>query len=217
MSANRLDPGRTAILFFDCLKGYLRPEDAAARAAIDDSGVIPSMVRMAEACRALGVPIFFTRVDHRLDLGDIAPLIADLDSDGRRPKGSTVLRSTLATPGTWKNEIIDELGPGPQDYVIRKQRWSAFFETNFWLHLRRLGVDTIMFAGGNTEIGVASTAYAARDRDYNTVFLSDACRSRRDGLSDFFMDRVFPIFGRVRTVDEAIAMLHESEGVVARG
>ena len=210
MSTNQLEPTRTAMLFFDCLKGYLHPEDEAARRAIEASGVIPAMVRMAEACRARNVPIFFTQVDHRLDLGDIAPLIADLDSYGQRPAGSAVLRSTFATPGTWKNEIIDELGPLPQDYVIRKQRWSAFFETNFWLHLRRRGVDTILFAGGNTEIGVASTAYAARDRDFNTVFLSDACRSRRDGLSDFFMERVFPIFGRVRSVDEAIQMLSEA-------
>lgn len=207
MVANVIDPTRTAMLFFDCLKGYLRPEDDAARAAVDGSGVIPAMQRVQEACRRHGVPIFFTQVDHRPDLSDIAPLIVDQDSAGVRGPEPVLAKATGATPGTWKTEIIDEIAPRAEDYVIRKQRWSAFYQTNFSLHLRRLGIDTLMIAGGSTEIGVASTAYAARDRDYNLIVLSDACRSRRDGLSDMLLDHVLPIFSRVMTVDTAIGLL----------
>jgi nicotinamidase-related amidase len=204
-----LVPARTALLFFDCLKGYLRPEDPAARAAIDASGVIPAMQRIERACRAAGIPIFYTQVDHRPDLGDVAPLIVDWDSDGNPAPdgGPVVIASTFATPGTWRQEVIDEIAPQPQDYILRKQRWSAFYQTNFLLHLRRLGTDTILIAGGNTEIGVASTAYAARDRDFNTVILRDASRTRREGLHEFLVDRVFPIFCRVMTVDQAIGLI----------
>jgi nicotinamidase-related amidase len=70
-----------------------------------------------------------------------------------------------------------------------------------------LAIDTILIAGGNTEIGVISTAYAARDRDFNTVILRDACRSPRDGINDFLANRIFPIFCRVMTVDEAIGII----------
>lgn len=91
--------------------------------------------------------------------------------------------------------------------MIRKQRWSAFYETNFLLHLNTIDIDTIMIAGGHIEIGVVSTAYSARDRDFNVILLRDACYSGRPGIKDFFMDQVFPIFGRVRTVDEAIALI----------
>lgn len=200
-------PSRSAMLFFDCLKGYLRPEDEQARAAIDASGMIPAMQRMERACRAAGIPIFYTQVDHRPDLSDIAPLIVDLDSDGRRGPEPVVIGQTFATPGTWKQEVIDEIAPQPEDYILRKQRWNAFYQTNFELHLRRRRVDTILIAGGNTEIGVASTAYAARDRDYNLIILSDACRSRRVGISEYLLERVLPIFTRVMTVDEAIALI----------
>jgi nicotinamidase-related amidase len=210
MVANEIDPTRTAMLFFDCLKGYLRPDDEQARAAVDESGVIPAMQRIEAASRRRGIPIFYTRVDHRADLSDIAPLIVDLDPNGVRGPEPYLAAATGATPGSWKTEVIDEIAPHPEDYVLRKQRWSAFYQTNFSLLLKRLGIDTIMIAGGATEIGVASTAYAARDRDFNLVILRDACRSRREGLSEFLLERVLPIFARTMTVDEAIGLIESA-------
>jgi nicotinamidase-related amidase len=65
-------------------------------------------------------------------------------------------------------------------------------------------------AGGGTDVGVASTAYAARDRDFNVVILRDACRAARKEIDDYFMEHVFPRLGRVRTVDETIALLQAS-------
>ena len=204
-------PDRTAMLFFDCLEGYLRPEDPAARASVEKSGVIPKMQQIERACRARGIPIFYTQVDHRADNKDIAPIIADNPSLGeRRGSEPVVVQGTEATPGTWKTEILKEIAPQPNDYVIKKQRWSAFYETNFWLHLRRNNVDTLMIAGGNTEVGVTSTAYSARDRDINTIILKDACRSQRPGLHELMSERLLPMFTRVMSVDEAIALFAKS-------
>jgi nicotinamidase-related amidase len=68
-----------------------------------------------------------------------------------------------------------------------------------------------MLAGGSTEVGLASTAYAARDLDFNLIILRDACRSARDRANhELFVDRIFPIFARVRTVDQAIALFQRS-------
>jgi nicotinamidase-related amidase len=207
MIDDSLRPDRTAVLFFDCLKAYLRPEDPRRRAAVDASGLIPALQKLEQACRARGVLIFYTQVDHRPDLSDVAPQLVDWDYDGRKGDRPFVAGDTLATPGSWKMEIIDEIAPRPEDIIIRKQRWSAFFETNFWLHLRRHQVENLLFAGGNTDIGVASTAYAARDRDFNLVFLKDALRSRREGVSEFLLERVFPVFGRVMTIDDAFTLM----------
>jgi nicotinamidase-related amidase len=202
-----LRPDRTALLFFDCLKAYLRPEDPEKRAAVDASGLIPALQKIERACRANGILIFYTQIEHRPDLSDVAQQLVDWDYDGRRGERPFVAGDTLATPGTWKTEIIDEIAPQPEDIIIRKQRWNAFFETNFWLHLRRHRIEHLLFAGGNTDIGVASTAYAARDRDFNLVFLKDALRSRREGVSEFLLERVFPVFSRVMTVDAAIELM----------
>jgi nicotinamidase-related amidase len=102
-------------------------------------------------------------------------------------------------------EVIPELAPQPGDYVIKKHRWSTFHQTHLELSLRTAGIDTIMICGGSTEVGVASTAYSARDRDFNLILLRDVCTSGQAGVVDFFMDKVFPIFARVMTVEQAIA------------
>jgi nicotinamidase-related amidase len=66
-----------------------------------------------------------------------------------------------------------------------------------------------MMAGGSTEVGVASTAYSARDRDFNLIILRDACRSSHAGVDDFFAERIWPVFARVMTVDQAIGMIQK--------
>ena len=198
-------PSKTAMLFFDTLNIYLRPENPESRAAVDASGVVSAMVRMYRACREAGVAIFYGQADHRPDGRDFAPTIVDLSYDGK--PGDPVRRTTPPPVRADSSgaEIIPELAPRPGDYIIKKHRWSTFYQTHLELSLRTAGVDTIMIAGGATEVGVASTAYSARDEDLNLIILRDACRSGKPGVDDFFMTRVFPIFARVMTVDEAIA------------
>jgi len=54
---------------------------------------------------------------------------------------------------------------------------------------------------------VASTAYAARDLDYNLVIVSDACTSPEGDNHKQFMERIFPRMARVRTADQVARML----------
>jgi nicotinamidase-related amidase len=199
-------PQRTAMLFFDTLNHYLHPEDPAARAEVEASGILPAMMKMNQACRAARIAIFFGQADHRPDRRDFAATVVDKGYRGS-PDGVSPFRTsaTAVSSGSQGAEIIPELGPAPEDYVIKKHRWSTFYQTHLELSLRTAGIDTIMIAGGATEIGVASTAYSARDRDFNLIILRDACHSGSPGVDDFFMDRIFPIFARVMTVDQAIA------------
>src|SRR6266849_5879816 len=75
-------------------------------------------------------------------------------------------RKPVVAAGTWEAQVIDELEPQPQDYIIPKFRWSAFHQTYLDLALRNRNIDTLVIAGGSTDVGVASTAYTARDMDY---------------------------------------------------
>ncbi len=207
MAAFPIVPSKTGMLFFDTLNVYLHPDDPARQAAIDAEGAIPRLVRLNKACREAGIAIFYGQADHRADGRDFAPQIVDLGYDGKPGEGPRISRRPAAAAGTREVEIIPELAPEPGDYVIKKHRWSTFYQTHLELSLRTAGIDTIMIAGGATEIGVASTAYSARDRDFNLILLRDGCRSSRPGVNEFFMENVFPIFARVMTVDEVIAAL----------
>jgi nicotinamidase-related amidase len=200
-------PSKTGMIFFDTLNIYLHPEDPAQRAAVEASGVVERMKRMGDACRKAGIAIFYPAADHRTDHRDFAPQIVD---HGYR--GSPTGRPFLAGPppvhgGTKDAEVIPEIAPRQEDYIVKKHRWSSFFQTHLELSLRTAGIDTIMLAGGAIEIGIASTAYAARDLDYNQIILRDICTSGKPNVEKAFMDEVFPIFARVMTVDEAIALI----------
>jgi ureidoacrylate peracid hydrolase len=201
-------PSKTAMLYFDTLNAYLHPADPARQAAIKESGVIDRMVKMNQACREAGIAIFYGQADHRLDGKDFAPLIVARGHQGKPGDPPFKTQSPgVVLGGPQGMEVIPELEPQPEDYVIKKHRWSTFFQTHLEVSLRTAGIDTIMIAGGSTEVGVASTAYSARDRDFNLILLRDVCTSGQEGVVDFFMDKVFPIFARVMTVDEAIAQI----------
>ena len=202
-----LVPGKTAMLFFDMLNVYCRRGDEAAqkRTAVQ----IAKCVRLMEASRRAGVPIFHAKGDHRPDGADTAFLLTDADYSLKPwPDPDNIPhRIPEAVQGSWKGDIIDELKPQAGDYVIPKQRWSAFFQTNMELSLRTRGIDTIVLAGGSTDVGIAATAYDARDRDYNLVIVRDACSTaHREANHEEFMSYIFPRMARVRTTEQVLAM-----------
>jgi nicotinamidase-related amidase len=199
---------QTAMLFFDTLNTYLHPDDSKQRGLTDGPGVIARMARMNEACRKAGIAVFYGQADHRPDGRDFAPQIVDVGYPGRAPgPGPYRTGGQAVRGGSHDAEIIPELTPQPQDYVVKKHRWSTFFQTHLELSLRTAGIDTIMLSGGAIEVGIASTAYAARDLDYNLIILRDICTSPFPRVEQVFMEDVFPIFARVMTVDQAIAAI----------
>jgi nicotinamidase-related amidase len=132
------------------------------------------------------------------------------DTDNRlRPIPATAGRKfkPVVAAGTWEAQVIDELKPQPQDYHLPKYRWNAFYQTYLDLALRARNIDTIVISGGSTDVGVASTAYAARDMDYNVVIVSDACSSPEQDNHEQFMRRIFPRMARVRTTEQVVRML----------
>ena len=201
-------PSKTALLFFDTLNIYLNPDDPKAKADVEKTGVVPRMQKINEAARKHGIAVFYAAADHRPDHKDFKALVVDLHYDGEpgEAKGRLTPPPPVAVPGPAR-EVIAQIAPQPQDYVIKKHRWSTFFQTHFELSLRTAGIDTIMMCGGSVEVGIASTAYAARDRDFNQIILRDACTSRKPDVQECFMNRIFPVFCRVMTVDEAIALI----------
>jgi nicotinamidase-related amidase len=107
--------------------------------------------------------------------------------------------------------VLAELGKRAHDYDVPKHRWSAFLGTHLELSLRSRDIDTILLVGGSTHVGIASTAYAARDLDFQVVVVRDGCHGFAE-QREFFLDKVFPRMCRVRTVDDVLAALPGGSG-----
>jgi len=73
--------------------------------------------------------------------------------------------------------IIDELSPRPNEYVVDKFGYGAFFRTNLEDILRAERVDTVAVCGTVTQICVEETARESFHLGFKTVVLSDAVSS----------------------------------------
>jgi len=206
MATDRLIPERTALLFFDMLNGHIKKNDPKTDARYKP--VIAAASLLLQSARAHKVMVAYAAANHRADNLTSAHTIRD--TDGRLnpiPVDHPPEFKPVVAGGTWESAVIDELAPRPEDYLIPKYRWSAFFQTYLDLALRTRKIDTIILSGGSTDVGIASTAYAARDLDYNLVIASDACSSPETDNHDQFMRRIFPRMARVRTAEQVAAML----------
>lgn len=203
-----IEPSRTALVFFDMLNCYVHPPDPERERRILATGYVDRCVEIGRAARAAGIPVFYTNGAHRPDGQDYAPTLVDANMELEPwPDGPRLMAPPVAIAGTPAAEVIPELRPEPGDWVIGKPRWSAFAGTSLDLVLRGLGIDTLLLAGGSTDVGIIATAYAARDLGYHLIILRDACQSQRPGAQEFCMDRLFPRMARVMTVAQAIALL----------
>lgn len=108
---------------------------------------------LVEAARRCGVPIVFFQEAHRRDLVDF----------GRELDGAEGVHLLEGDAGT---EIAAELGVRPEDYVIRKRRYSCFFGTELEILLKGLKADTLILIGGHTDVCVHYTFVDAHQHDY---------------------------------------------------
>jgi ureidoacrylate peracid hydrolase len=201
-----LGSDRTGLVLFDVLQGYLHPSDPAKVRFLEEQGILANLQRLLRGARQAGLTVFYPTGAHAPDGADSVARLTDTDMD-MAPLGSGRSVKPRFHRGSPEAEIAAELAPAEGDVRIPKQRWSAFFQTNLELQLRVRGIETIVIAGGSTDVGIASTVYVARDLDYGLVVVRDACFSMRGNNHEFFMDRVFPRMGRVRSVSETLALM----------
>jgi nicotinamidase-related amidase len=203
----RIGRDRAALVLFDVLQEYVHPKDPERAAVMRERKVAEHLAQLLNGARAAGLYVFYAGANHSPDGSDIVSRLTDTDMDLRPwPNGTEPFRPAVHR-GDRGWEIADGLEPRDDEIVIRKHRWSAFFQTSLELNLRARGLDTIVLAGLSTDVGIVSTAFAARDADFGIVFVRDACWAHRGPNHDFLMDRIFPRMGRVMTAEAAIALM----------
>jgi nicotinamidase-related amidase len=193
--ANNLiaDKTKTALVVIDLQKGIAgrpcQPYEAAT--------VVKNASSLAKAFRKNKMPVFLVRVTPSPDM-----------KDGLKPIADTPAQSSFSgMPREW-SEIVPELGPEPDDFVITKRQWGAFYGTELDLQLRRRTVDTIVLCGISTSIGVESTARFAYEYGYQQIFVEDAITSSRSREEhDNTVKNIFPRMGRVRKTEDILGDL----------
>ena len=203
----KLSAQHTALVMFDTLNGYIHASDPAKQAFYKEHRIVEHMQRLLSGARAVGMTTFYPCGAHSDDGSDTVLRLTDTDMD--LGQGGSVDRPIKPrfSKSSKEAEIAPEVAPTAGDVVIPKRRWNAFFQTDLDLQLRVRGIDTIIIAGGSTDVGIASTLFGARDLDYGIVVAKDCCYSMRGNNNQFFMERVFPRMGRVMSNEDIIALM----------
>ncbi len=159
----RIDPKKTAMIVVDMENDFIAPgapmETPAGRK------MLPNLKQAIAFCRERGIRVIYTAHVHRRDGCDMG-LFDDL-----WPPIASRAGLVDGEPGI---EIYPEIAPRPEEIVVKKHRYSAFFGTDLEIVLRGLGVDTVVITGVTTENCCHATARDAMFRDFRVVFLSDA-------------------------------------------
>jgi len=99
------------------------------------------------------------------------------------------------------------LDPEPGDLEIVKNTLGAFGRSPLDAELQRRDINTLALAGIATNFGVESTARAADDLGYETVYLTDAMTGLDEAAHNFALSQIFPRLGTLCTGTEYVAAL----------
>lgn len=193
----RLDPKTCACIIIDMTNAITKGQGPPYHTPPHREALVQNYSRLVAHCRAVSTPLIYTTIYRRPDNADAPQTIADAGPTG----GAPMLAGTPAT------EIIDELRPQPQDWVIMKPRFSAFYGTMLDTILSTLGTETILVGGISTQRSVEGTARDAKNRDMQCIVVSDCCTAGELDVHEMTIKHVLPLLVRVRTTDEVIAAL----------
>jgi len=152
-----------ALILVDLVEAYF-DEDSPLYAQVDDA--LASALRIRDAARLAGIPIFYTRVVYKKGGSDggvfyrKVPILEVFD---------------IGSPlGAWAKGIE----PADGEVVITKQFPSAFFGTGLAEKLNERGVDTLIITGVTTSGCIRATCVDALSYGFIPIVVADACGDR---------------------------------------
>lgn len=156
--------GNPALIVIDIQAGTFVGSDNDERAIDHMPGYADRMALARTAidrARECEIPIIFIQEVHRPDLVDF----------GRELDGDEDVHCLEDNPNT--AIAVEQTGFRPDDYLIPKRRYSAFFGTDFEILLRGLKVDTLLLCGGLTDVCVHYTFVDGHQSDYFCRVIED--------------------------------------------
>lgn len=113
-----------------------------------------------------------------------------------------------AMQGTKGAEVVTELKPQKNDFVVHKRRYNSFFGTDLDTLLRELKVDTVILVGLVTEICIQNTAAGAFFHGYRIIVPEDGVETISDEFQKSGLDYMQRVFGaKITTIEKLLKQL----------
>lgn len=160
---------KTALLIIDMQNDFvLEGAPLQVKGAL---GIINKVKKVLEEFRSKSLPVFHLVRVHRKDGSDVEII-----------RKETFRKKPFAVEGTKGAEIVDELKPKNNEYIIKKIRMSAFINTDLDLVLKSLGIKHVVISGIQTPNCVRTSAFDAIAYNYYTTLVEDATAAQNDEI-----------------------------------
>ena len=165
-----------ALIIIDMLNDFV-DERGALFCGKDSTHIVPYIKILIEKYRKEGGIIIYACDAHRKD-----------DEEFKRFKPHCI-------KGTWGAEILQDLEPEADGYIILKTRYSAFYGTNLEDILKKRDVDEVGVVGVCTSICVMDTVGGLANRDYDTKVFSRGIADFNNSGEKFAIKRMKDLYG----------------------
>jgi nicotinamidase-related amidase len=188
-----LDIPHSALLVIDMQNFFLDPKSPT----FTEGGlaILPNVKKVISAFRERKRPVIYTAHEHK-----------SMEMDGG------ILEwwwEGMCMEGTKEAEIFKEIYPRPQEKIVKKHRYSAFYNTDLEIVLRCLGIKDLVISGIMTNLCCESTTRDAYFRDYKVFFLLDGTGTVNEDLHLSSLKNLAFGFAYVCSVKRILEMLHK--------
>lgn len=191
-----MDWKTTALVVIDMENAFIDP--ASPLCIKHALATVPACGRVIQKARERKIPVFFVNRVYRRNGSDVEFTRYQSWYDGERYLAPN-------STGPLSIEVPVEFKPEKGDYTIVKPRFSAFFQTELDLILRRLGVKTLFLAGTTTPNCIRTTCYDGLSLDYNIVILEDCCSSNTEEIQRVNMEDMQRVGAVITSAEEFLA------------
>jgi ureidoacrylate peracid hydrolase len=203
----KVDPRHTALVVIDMQNDFIADEGLIAREGRDVSQakeMAEHLPKLIEAARAAGVFVVFVRnvytSEQNFYLSDVW-----LEQAARKRAGGYT-RIRVCAAGSWGGDFYGDVRPKPNDPIVTKHRYSAFYNTDLDTILRANGIRTVVFTGVVTDVCVETSAREAFLRDYYVVVARDGTAAYVQADHDMTLKNIDRFFGEIASIDELTAL-----------
>lgn len=163
----------------DCLRDGMSPDDINAGDDFKVDVAYPNALKVADACRQLGLPMIFIHWGYAFKDGmDLDPVIYDHFMDEFGPDTSKWPHHMDASDSC----PMHQYGVGEGEYVLAKTAQDSFPSSNIDYVLRNLKIRHIVFVGGHTGACLGKTVLSARQRGYKALIIEDATNNAFESI-----------------------------------
>ncbi|MBI4170787.1 MAG: cysteine hydrolase [Candidatus Aenigmarchaeota archaeon] len=167
-----------ALLVIDMLNDFVSGKNILINSR-DRKALINNIKTAMEKARKNKNPVIYVNCSHTLD----HPCVK--------------LTGRHAMKGAKAAEVIEELKPAQNDYVVEKVAFDGFYKTRLERLLKKLRVKDVYLTGVQTDCCIRETAVSAGNRGFRVFIVKNCCATNKEWKKRSALDFLSKNVGKI--------------------